>query len=187
MSHRGGPDHADVTSSWFGSLALLVLLCRVWRMDPLGFSGRGPGCTFPPLHSGWGAGPPAPILVGVRGPPPPSIGGGGPHIPSAATGAETAVKGEASGCGVAAKTVRRRLSGRRLSRGCGGAGGVLPLGPEPAGGGCTARRLPHPQPRPAPRSDGRPRPLTQAPLTRALPIPGEHGRNEPGSRQASAH
>src|SRR6185437_8876650 len=60
MSHRGGPDHADVTSSWFGSLALLVLLCRVWRMDPLSFSGRGPGCTFPPLHSGWGAGPPAP-------------------------------------------------------------------------------------------------------------------------------
>ena len=35
--------HTHVTSSWFGSLALLVLLCRVWRMARLGFSGRGPG------------------------------------------------------------------------------------------------------------------------------------------------
>jgi len=60
MSHRGGPDHADVTSSWFGSLAPLVLLCRVWRMARLGFSGRSPeGARFPPLHSGWAVAPPA--------------------------------------------------------------------------------------------------------------------------------
>jgi len=43
MSHRGGPDHGDVTSPWFGSLVLLVLLCRMWRMARLGFSGRGVG------------------------------------------------------------------------------------------------------------------------------------------------
>jgi len=57
MSHRGGPDHADVTSSWFGSLAPLVLLCRVWRMRRLGFSGRGPGVHVPsaPLRLGCGA------------------------------------------------------------------------------------------------------------------------------------
>jgi hypothetical protein len=55
-------------------------------------------------------------------------------------------------------------------------GGML----RPAGGGCTARRLPHPQPRPAPRLGDRPRPLTQAPLTRALPYSGKPGRNEPG-------
>jgi len=52
MSHRSGPDHADVTSPWFGSLALLVLLCRVWRMTRLGFSGRVPS---------------APTRAGVRG------------------------------------------------------------------------------------------------------------------------
>ena len=39
----------------------------------------------------------APIPIGVKGPSPPSIGGRGPFTPSTATGAEAAVKGEASG------------------------------------------------------------------------------------------
>jgi hypothetical protein len=67
MSHRIGPDHADVTSSWSGGFALLVLMYRVWRMARLGFSGCGPGARS--LRS----------------------------TPAAATGAEVAVKSEASG------------------------------------------------------------------------------------------
>jgi len=87
MSHRGGPDHVDVSSSWFGSLAPLVLLCRVWRMARLGFSGRSPGVHVP-LRS---------TPVGVWGPQPSSVGGGGPAPHQSATGAKVAVKSEASG------------------------------------------------------------------------------------------
>ena len=42
-------------------------------------------------------GPSPPNSDWVKGPSPPSIGGRGPFTPSAATGAEAAVKGEASG------------------------------------------------------------------------------------------